>query len=292
VSALETEAAAAALRYPDFLCVGAQKAGTSWLDRNLRRHPKLWLPPMKELQYFSHLHLPETRKWTTRQRRERGGQILRRYVEKNPPEEWDYRYIARVADIAGGPIGDDWYGRIFSLAAHGQICGEVTPDYATLPDEGIAHILRLSPMIRIILSLRDPIERSWSHMRMTAESRDIADIEKFEKFAASDDQYARADYPAMIAGWRKFIPADRFLVLFMDDIASDPAGVLTQVCAFLDVPYKPKRFANATRTVHEGTPREMPESVRAILKDRFRPIYDGLKMLYPEVGTRWAARHY
>ncbi len=132
------EDAASERRYPDFLCIGAQKAGTTWLDKNLRRHPALWLPPMKELQYFSHLHLPATRKWTTRQRRERerrerGSQLLRRYFERTIPR------IGTSATSRGSPISpagrsaDDWYGRIFSLAPRERICGEVTPDYATLP---------------------------------------------------------------------------------------------------------------------------------------------------------------
>ena len=37
---------------PDFLGIGAQKAGTSWLHRNLRCHPELYLPRTKELHYF------------------------------------------------------------------------------------------------------------------------------------------------------------------------------------------------------------------------------------------------
>ena len=37
---------------PDFLVIGAQKAGTSWLYRNLRPHPELYLPKAKELHYF------------------------------------------------------------------------------------------------------------------------------------------------------------------------------------------------------------------------------------------------
>ncbi len=40
------------LRLPDFLGVGAQKAGTTWLAENLRRHPGLFLPERKELHYF------------------------------------------------------------------------------------------------------------------------------------------------------------------------------------------------------------------------------------------------
>jgi hypothetical protein len=40
---------------PHFLGIGAQKSATSWLDRCLRAHPGLWLPPIKELHYFTHL---------------------------------------------------------------------------------------------------------------------------------------------------------------------------------------------------------------------------------------------
>src|SRR2546423_4071056 len=40
---------------PDFLCIGAQKAGTSWLYHQLNSHPDFWMPPVKELRYFDSL---------------------------------------------------------------------------------------------------------------------------------------------------------------------------------------------------------------------------------------------
>jgi hypothetical protein len=40
---------------PDFLCVGAQKGGTSWLYQQLESHPDFWMPPVKELHYFDKL---------------------------------------------------------------------------------------------------------------------------------------------------------------------------------------------------------------------------------------------
>jgi len=47
-----------------------------------------------------------------------------------------------------------------------------------LPDQGIEHILRLSPEVKIIFSLRDPIERNWSQIRMisTGKSEERAPI--------------------------------------------------------------------------------------------------------------------
>ena len=279
-------------RYPDFLCIGAQKAGTTWLDKNLRRHPGLWLPPIKETQYFNQLYLPQSRNWTTRHRQERGAKQLRRYIEKTPQEEWNYRLISVMGDIAASPVCDKWYGRIFSLAGTGQVCGEVTPDYATLPDEGIRHALKLSPDLRVILSLRDPIDRSWSHMRMSLKSREGVDVAGLERAALNNDLYRRADYPAIIANWRRFVPDDRFLVIFMDDIAAEPRRVLEQVCTFLGVEYPDKRFMRAAEPVHAGPPQELPPPVLEVLKGRLRPIYEGIAALYPEIGARWAARYY
>ncbi|MBK7919375.1 MAG: sulfotransferase [Chloroflexi bacterium] len=37
---------------PDFLCIGAQKAGTTWLYQALRQHPQVSMPPIKENHYF------------------------------------------------------------------------------------------------------------------------------------------------------------------------------------------------------------------------------------------------
>ena len=41
------------LTLPDFLCVGFRKAGTTWLFENLHRHPEIYLPPFKNVRYFS-----------------------------------------------------------------------------------------------------------------------------------------------------------------------------------------------------------------------------------------------
>src|ERR1700749_4585478 len=237
-------------RYPDFLCVGAQKAGTSWLDKNLRRHPKLWLPPMKELQFFNELHIPASRKWTERHRREHGVKHMRQYFTRTPPENWNDRHISVLADIAAGAISDSWYGRIFSLAEERQRCGEVCPDYAMLPDDGIRHVLKLSPEVRIVLSLRDPIDRCWSQLRMDIRRGHKKDLRALEAGAAHSDLYNRSDYPRMIANWRRFIPEDRFLTIFMDDIEAHPGKVIESLSGFLGVKYREALSAKAAIPIH------------------------------------------
>jgi len=38
--------------FPEFLCIGAEKAGTTWLYEMLKAHPSVWMPPIKEIHYF------------------------------------------------------------------------------------------------------------------------------------------------------------------------------------------------------------------------------------------------
>ncbi len=191
-----------------------------------------------------------------------------------------------------GPITDEWYGRMFAMARPGQVCGEITPDYCTLPDGGIEHVLRLSPAVRIILSLRDPIERSWSHIRMTARSRGVSEVEKLEQFARQADQLQRGNYPAILARWRKFVPQERLLVVFMDDIVARPNAVLEEVCGFLGVPYREKPFAKAAKPVHVGEAQAIPPSVLGVLKENLKPAYEEMAALYPLIGGAWMAKHY
>lgn len=37
---------------PDFLCIGAQKSGTTWLNEQLKKHPGICMPAIKETRYF------------------------------------------------------------------------------------------------------------------------------------------------------------------------------------------------------------------------------------------------
>jgi len=284
--------APAGLRYPDFLCIGVQKSATTWLDSNLRRIPALWLPPMKELQYFSQLYNPRTKIWAPGQRRARMEPALERYRKNTPPAEWDDRYLALLTDIMEGQLSDEWYGRIFGHAPPDKLCGEVTPDYAVMPRQGIDHVFALAPEVRIILSLRDPIERCWSQIRMFTRKRKITELSDLERLANHQQLVARTNYPAIIGRWRTLVPEERFHVFFMDEVAADPARVLEEVCRFLERDCPKNVLEKAAQAVHVGAAKEIPAPVLDILKRRLQSVYQEFAVLYPDVGARWASRYY
>jgi hypothetical protein len=137
------------MRGPDFLVIGAQRAGTTWIHFMLLRHRSLWMPPVKELHYFDR---PEVRRTVT-DRRE-----LRRAVLSPmfPPRPWHVPYLFHLRS-------DDWYRRLFHRAqARGLITGEVTPAYATLDEDGLRRIRALNNEIKLVFVMRDPVERTWS----------------------------------------------------------------------------------------------------------------------------------
>jgi Sulfotransferase family len=279
-------------RFPQFLCVGAQKAGTTWLDRNLRRHPGLYLPAIKELHYFNAVHMRRHAMWSARHRHKHGSMIFRRYIDTTDQADYDYRYLARLTDIIAGQLSDAWYGRIFSLAAPEQICGEVSPDYYRLKPPGIEHVARLCPDVKILFSLRDPIERTWSSIRMDAQRAGMLDVGQISEVAGNPAWEGRSDYATLIAQWRKVFPEERLKFIFMDDIAETPQAVLEDVCRYVGVEYDAALFPKAGVPIHVGEAFDMPPAVYADLKRRMEPIYDGVIELFPEIGKRWAARHY
>ena len=152
---------------PDYYGIGVQKAGTTWLHAQLMRHPDVFMPPLKEIQYFNHLYLPEHRGWTDEHRKKHLEVILKYHKSlENNQAMIDY-----LNECKTNKLTDEWYLHFFSMAKEGQITGEITPEYSLLPKEGIDHMLRLNSDAKFILLLRHPVERDFSHAKMILEAQ-------------------------------------------------------------------------------------------------------------------------
>jgi Sulfotransferase family len=189
----------------DFLGIGAQKAGTTWLWEMFREHPQVWLPPRKELHYFDRaLTYPSPsflatdqplRRWTSRAPHDRQCRVkcwhaVRRHMRARdwPALRWDLRYYF-------GRFDDCWYLSLFAQGS-GRVRGELTPSYSILDTADVARIARLAPALKIIFLLRNPIDRAWSQIRFDwtrGASQEIADPEKLRAFIESPMQALRGD---------------------------------------------------------------------------------------------------
>src|SRR2546421_8253693 len=132
---------------PDFMCVGAQKSGTSWLYQQLCSHPDFWMPPIKELHYFDLLSRTKM-------------------ADPQPRDERDACFFEKIKDLRARPHIDlENYARLFE--SKGQLLsGDMTPAYSMLNDEIVDPIIDYFPNLKVIFLVRDPVERAWSQLSM------------------------------------------------------------------------------------------------------------------------------
>jgi hypothetical protein len=223
--------------YPNFLCVGAQKAGTSWLYLALLQHPDVWMPPVKELHFFNTLYDEADVKWTQNAIRRLAKETLQAYLKKTPLYLIDYAFLEYTASIASGELfTEEWYQKVFSWhGAKHKLRGEFTPAYLSLPAEGISYVGRLIEDVKIIVIVRDPLERILSHIRMIVAGLKKHKLETgiWNQALADPAVKLRGDYKQFLPLWQQGLPADRILFVPYGDIATDPKGLIARIEAFL-----------------------------------------------------------
>ena len=269
---------------PDFLCIGAQKAGTSWLDAMLRQHPDVFLPPMKEVHFYDFIYLPENRRWIRAgfgKRRAAARPLARlaalprawvRTWRGGPPLQrtvgHETAYFTRLAALPRRK--DAWYAAVFDHPdAAGRLTGEITPAYALLPARGVARVRATNPAMKIILLLRDPVDRALSHLRMAVYRRQQPRIDP-AFLAANPSLLAKAlahsGYRANLARWEAAFPSGQLLCLPFAAIRSTPDRLMAEVEAFLGL--APCAYRGLRYTVHRSAPAEIDPAVRALFEER------------------------
>jgi hypothetical protein len=272
---------------PAFLGIGAQKAGTSWLYVQLARHPGIWMPPVKELHFFDHVYVEANRKWTTGHIQQGVQRALKYHLNGDKPIEWDF--VRYLTDMATHKLfTKPWYLRSFDRPrAKSAICGDITPEYSTIPLEGIQHVKRMLPEVKLIYIIRDPVERALSQLRMNVERRGEQQTSEDMLLRMLDhpDIDNRGDYLTYVPQWRQVFPADRMLFLPYGDIRTDPLGFLRRVEQFIGA--KPFDGYDVNSRVHETKKFPIPNAVSDKLRRRYAAQYSFLEA---EFGAEFVER--
>jgi hypothetical protein len=276
-------------RYPDFLGIGSQKTGTSWLYRNLRAHPDVWLPNVKELHYFDQK--------IERQRRDVRGKLFgKEHVHARWRNQFSRRLVRRelgrptLADLHWyaryffGRPSDSWYAALFDPAGD-RLAGEITPSYAPLPAERVEHIHRLMPDAKLIFFVRNPIERAWSQAKMFQAKKRVREAGLIRNLE-SDQSAARNDYLRTLDVWTSFYPAERIFVGFLEDVRFHPEELLAELYAFLGVrDVGPSKY---TRTaVNQGSSSTIPGPIVGRLAERYGELIDRLPETFGVYASWW-----
>jgi hypothetical protein len=204
---------------PNFLIIGAAKAGTNALYHYLRQHPQVYMSPWKEPKFFAF------------------------------ESEADLGFRAangRDAPVNASVILDQAeYEELFDDASDGELArGEASTHYLYV-EKSPGRIKALIPDAKLIAVLRNPVDRAFSSYQHLV--RD--DLEPLDFGAALDAEaqriaehyaylYRYTDmgfYSEQLDRYEKTFPENQLCVLLYDDLRSDPEGTCRRIFSFLGV---------------------------------------------------------
>jgi len=197
----------------------------------------------------------------------------------------------------GMPVEE--YERMFAHLT-GSVRGEITPGYAILPAETIAEIHARYPGLRLLLTLRNPLERAWSNAKMYLVLQKIVSDES--QVARIDDAWyldhfnselslRRGDYRSCLDNWLRHFDRSQLLLSIYDDLLEDPRAFLARSCEHIgadpcfheSVPDAIIRRRVGT-TAHPEIRASLLPHLRSLYADKITALSDHLGI---DLGSRW-----
>lgn len=200
--------------FPNFLIVGAAKSGTTTLHQILKEHPEIYMPERKELNF-----------WYT-----------------HGKDNWPI--LKRFPDL---PKNLDEYLSYFKTDK--KIIGEASPGYLVYYNEVINNLKKLHPNpndIKIIIILREPVDKIWSHYKMVHRGKmdpdnlSLLDSLKREHYRKQNSKYLldvlpvySTDYLNQVKAYLKNFKSVK--VILFDDLEKSTQTVFNEITDFLGV---------------------------------------------------------
>ena len=243
---------------PNFLIIGAAKAGTSSLYHYLIQHPQVYMSPIKEPRFFA----PEL------------------YTEhcKDP-----YRDPANKHRTS--PMSIDEYCDLFKEVSNELALGEASTEYLYIPKTP-ERIKQHIPNVKLIAMLRNPVERAFSSF--CYQLRDGCEKLTFEEALREEEKrilekkwwpgwhYQKAGfYYAQVKRYFDTFERNQIKIYLYEDFEADSISIVQDIFQFLNV--DDTFIPSLTRVNVSGTPKSKTlhylltrdNSIKAIFKPLF-----------------------
>jgi hypothetical protein len=246
---------------PNFIIIGAAKAGTTALYWYLAEHPAVFMSPVKETNYFAY-------------GLDAGGQLV--YGDPDV-----HRFPVKS-------LGE--YEQLFANVGRAAAVGEASPIYLECP-QAAGRIRERLPAARILCSLRQPVERAYSdylmYLRRRGRRFDPArELTATAGWARPDSRWMQVSrYAQQLERYFEAFPREQIHVLLIDDFKPSPLRAVQDVYRFVHVD---PAFAPDFDTPH--APGGMPAST--MLEGFFTSgaIVSAVKPWVPLRAANWIRR--
>ena len=279
-----------------FFCIGAQKAGTTWLYDALQKNPQIHFSKNKELHYFDVIMGRAKLALVNRVRMARA--LAAKLEDRTGPQNsHTIKQLRDVTDLleiyTGGKNNHAPYLKYLLRDYRRQpIVCDITPSYAILSRDDFANMAAIGNT-RFGFIMRDPVDRMWSQIRMAVSYMDVDD-DDFEASCIAHaqtlidtqhlDRIARANYRQTITELEAAVPPEHIKYLFFEDLFKPKT--MADLCQFLNINPVP---ADAQTPSNQGRSASMPDMVRSAIEDAFEPQYRYIRDRFGDaVPATWA----
>lgn len=284
---------------PEFIGIGAQRCGTSWLFNQLRMHPEFKLPFIKEFHYFD-----RNRKYPSPnfiadkffiQRlanvnfRKRMMIDFTKAIRNKDNERFKWFLNFYLPNVS-----DSWYLSKFSKLD--GLTGELSPSYSILDIEDIYRMKKLLPHVKLIFLIRDPIDRAWSSFRFNYSTNRIKKSLEYEDiidYFNSPGQELRGNYLRTIQNYSAFFKTNQMILGFYDAILEQPHNLINGITEFLGAKQRISETSNNLFLKINTSPEmEIPEKVLDFLKNKYQSEISELSDIYKGYCAQWYLKYF
>lgn len=257
-------------KFPNFFIAGPHRCGSTWLYKNLRRHPQIFMTRPKGIDYFIFLKEPEHELYASSD--------LDYYV--NYFSDTLYSYTLKMAHSLIH----------FREFYNPKIRGEGSTTSAVLHKDVKSDVITLNPDIKLIFMIRNPIERAWSNAKrilMREADREFEEVPHQEFVDFFNDPYMKSCgfFTTIFDNWGKLVPEKNIFIGQFEDMKRNPEKLLLNIFTFLGVksnrkyiPEISKKKFNVTKSI------KVPERYHELLYDMYR---DEIKRLHERFDLSW-----
>ena len=235
---------------PDFIVIGAAKSGTTSLYHYLAQHPCIASSSYDELGYFDdNYHLG-----------------INWYKSFFPTKFTKNKIIKKYGKFLTYDVTPGYFQNLWCIK---RMC-------KTLPD------------VKLILVLRNPVDRTYSHyqsstkrgMKTKIPFRDLLDIDlkTYEQIKNDDNEYLNfilnsyigpSIYVRLVKEWLKYFRLEQLLIFSTEELAKNPREVFSRIFGFLNI--KEEEINTESRQNVGGYDASLDSDLRQRLIDFFRP---------------------
>lgn len=244
---------------PNFIGIGMQKCGSTYLFQTLSKHPEIEFPACGDDFPGLNENVVNGKKINTL------------------PKE--------VHFLKGRNETMGWQTYLSIFQNESKKTGEITPLYSDATRERIEELKKRCPDIRLFALLRHPVERDWSAIKMIAKRKNLLDNDNALLQIADYPQIVTmGNYVRLLENWLSVFPRNTFWFAKLEEIEPDPLSLMNTLARHIGA----SKFTPSlvqTERIHQGVQMPCPPVLREKLTKRHQHMY---KSLFDMTGVKYA----